>query len=146
MVLSGSDAISSFLVSIQVSYKYIFLLFVRLYYNYIPWLGLFFYQLNTSEGHVGRGDLNWENVSIRLPCRQVCGIFSWLTFVMEGSSSLWVVPPWTGGSEFYKKQTEKDINSKPVHCTLPWPPFQFLTPCSCPEFLPWLPLVTDCNL
>lgn len=43
MVLGGSDAISSFLVSIQVSYKYIFLLFVRFYYNYIPWLGLFFF-------------------------------------------------------------------------------------------------------
>lgn len=39
--------------------------------------------------------------------------------VMGGSSSLWVVPPWTVGSEFYKKQTEKDINSKPVRCTLP---------------------------
>jgi hypothetical protein len=43
-----------------------------------------------------RRNLNREDADIRLPCGQVCGIFSWLMIDMGGSSSMWWwwrVPP-----------------------------------------------------
>lgn len=40
----------------------------------LGWLG--FPQLDMSQGRLERGALNGENVSIRLPCRQVCDAVS----------------------------------------------------------------------
>lgn len=40
--------------------------------NVMNWL-IFFCLLDTAEGHLGRENPSWKNVSIRLACRQVCG-------------------------------------------------------------------------
>jgi hypothetical protein len=56
--------------------------------QWIPWSlwHLVLYNL-TQVTHLGRRDLNWENTSITLACRQVCRTFSWLMTDAEGSNS-----------------------------------------------------------
>ena len=40
-------------------------------------LSIYFCRFDTSSGYLGTGNLNGENVSIRLACRHMCqGIFS----------------------------------------------------------------------
>ena len=52
-----------------------------------------FCQLDISWSHLGRQNLNWENASIRLACRQVWRAFSWLKIDVGEPSPLWVVKP-----------------------------------------------------
>lgn len=56
------------------------------YFIVIMWLVLG--RVDGSWSHVARGILNWENASVRLVCRQVHGMFSWLTIDMRGPSAL----------------------------------------------------------
>lgn len=94
-------------------------------------LFLFFCQLNTSQGHLRRENLNWENVSIRLACRA----FSWLMIDVEEPSSLWVVPflgTWSWG---YKRASKWCFSVASVLVSS----FRFLTTeLNSAEFLPCL--------
>jgi hypothetical protein len=53
--------------------------------------GGFIFVNNTSNSHLGRGNLDWRIASTRLSCGQVCGAFSWLMTDEKGPSPLWVV-------------------------------------------------------
>lgn len=61
------------------------------------------FQLHTSKNHSERGNVNWENNSMRLAWQQACGIFSSLMVGVVGPSPLWIVPPWMGDSGWFKK-------------------------------------------
>lgn len=54
-------------------------------------VGVFLTQ--QKPGSLRRRSLNWENVSVELACRQVCGLFSWLMIDVQGHCLLWEVPP-----------------------------------------------------
>lgn len=67
----------------------------------------------------------------RLPCRQVCKVFSWLVINAGEPSSLWAVPPLHRGSWVFIKKTNKHgkaMEKKPVSRTPPWFVLQFLPP------------------
>ena len=70
-----------------------------------PQFWLSFCQLERSQGHTGRGNFNWENSSIRLACRQVCGHFlngDWHERA-QNTVSPWKLTLPAGGPGCYKK-------------------------------------------
>lgn len=75
-----------------------------------------FWQLDTSQSHMGRENLNRRIASIRLSCGQVCEALSWLMIYEGGSSSLWMVLSLSSSPGWYKPMT----GSKPV--SSPWCP------------------------
>lgn len=48
--------------------------------------------LAVSLTHLEKGNLNWGIASIRLPCRHIYGVFSWMLVDKGGPNSLWAVP------------------------------------------------------
>lgn len=102
-----------------------------------------FCQLDTRYAFLGRGNLNWENASLSLPCSQVHKPFSWL-MVDEGASNdlitvVGLVSPGQVVLSCIGKWTEQVMRSRLVSSVPPWPRFQFLTPVSALEFLLWIP-------
>jgi hypothetical protein len=57
-----------------------------------PLWWLVFCHLATCQGHLGRGNFNWEKCPISLACGQACEMFSWLMIAVRGASLLWSVP------------------------------------------------------
>lgn len=51
-------------------------------------------NLTPGYSHLGRGNLNWENVPRRLTDGLGCAAVSWLMPAIGGPSSLWVDPSW----------------------------------------------------
>lgn len=67
-----------------------------------------FCQLDTFKSYLERGNLGWENASLRLACRLDCEEFSWLMIDMEGQSHWGWCQTWPGGSELYKESNPKE--------------------------------------
>lgn len=87
--------------------------------------------VNVSQLDSLRRSFNWENTSIKLPCRWTCGVVSWLRIAVGGVSSLGVEllglnyssPKWShrdrflvqiiGASLFYKLEFGLPLSSNP---------------------------------
>lgn len=81
------------------------------------WL-VFCVNLTQTLSYLGKEDLNWENDSIRLACRQACGVFSWLMIGVEALSSLLEVPileRWSHGEQARRQHFSKVSASVPAN-------------------------------
>lgn len=63
--------------------------------------GLFVLFFNLT--YLGRGNLNFENASIRSTFRQIGGVLSWLLIDVGGPTYYWCYHAWAGGLGVYKK-------------------------------------------
>jgi hypothetical protein len=111
---------------------------------------LVFCQRDQSQGHLGIGNLNWENASITLAYWQACGVLSCLMMDVGKDSPLeMVLHPGRWIWSVWKRKLRKSKNkpkSRPGSSTSPCSPCKFLCSCFCFEFLPWVLYVMDYRL
>lgn len=88
----------------------------------------------------GKKNFNWENTSNRLPCGQICGIFSLITDMGETSLLRTGLSP-AGSPQLHNKADWKGIWRKPVSSSPLWPLLcsylQASALSSCPDFTSW---------
>ena len=101
----------------------------------ISWLNFLLLFVNTSQGHLERGNPNRGIASIRLACKQASGIFSWLMSNMGRLSPLWMVlppSPWQVVLDCMKKKSsrvshgEQTSKHHPSMASASAPAFMFL--------------------
>lgn len=98
----------NFLLDFALEIKFKKVSYVREGFAYMSiWLCCFvFSYFDTSQCYPGRGNLSWENASLRLDCRQACCIF-WLLW--ESPNTLLMLPSPGSDPGLYKK-------ANPTHC------------------------------
>lgn len=72
-------------------------------------------RVTRKQGRLGEG-----SPSIRLACKQVCGVFSCLMIEAGGPSSLWVSPSLDEWSLGIEEQAEPGVGNKPIRCVSPY--------------------------
>lgn len=110
---------------------------------------LCYWHVMWEEGHLGIGNLSWENASFRFAGRQICRTFPWLMIDYGKTYFLCEVPPHGRWSSVVQESRLNNLaSSVPL-----WFLLRFLTPCSCLGFLPltflnfwlWLEHVSQIN-
>lgn len=98
--------------------------------------------LTQMNSYLGRENFNWKDTSIRMACKQVCGMLSWLMIYVTESCSLQAVPPKNGWSWVEKgsraqaihKEQGSELQSSMISASIPTS-----------ESLPWAPTLTSLN-
>lgn len=88
--------------------------------------------------HLGRKNLNWRTLTIRLACRHTSGAFSWLLIDIAVPSPLYALGP-----GLYKT-AEHEPGRKPVSSIPPWSLPQTPALRSCPGF-PQISQINSCS-
>lgn len=88
---------------------------------------------------LGKGNLNWVNISIRFAYSQVSGTVSWLIIDVGGPINMDGDNPRKVVLGCIRKQAEQVMKNESVNRIPVWLLLQFLHSGYCLEFLPWLP-------
>lgn len=90
------------------------------------------WQLDTSYHHLGSGNLNWENASIRLVHRQICGSTSFIKMIVESPATVSGASPGQARLGVIKKVADHKQCFFKVFASVP-----------ASRFLSWLPFMMD---
>ena len=134
--------------SVTLYARSFYLLSSSLYSFHSFFLSLFL-SLSSAQykDQLGRGNHSWENVSIRVPWKEICGMFSWSVLGLERTALCgWCLPAMVILGDI-SKQAGQAMRSNPVCSVPPWPLLLFLSSSRfLSELLSWIPFMVDIYL